>query len=312
MNWWLTIVIIVPFLTSCGDDTLYVDYYPNGQIKEQRRYLPQEDRGEGNYTFQQYSESGKLLVEGHMVAGEPHGEQTEYFPNGKVSRVGNYRSGTKFGLFEKYFEDGQLQSRRSYSYAGVPESSIEIYDEIGRVLVKGQLSSGTPTGPWSYCYHGADWKQEHILYDSDGVTRYKKIHLVRHDPGYYEFTAFRRNGIVDSTGAFRGQLREGEWKYFYTSYDSIKSAGSFFEDHKQGEWTYFRLDGGTQSQGEYDHGVRVGIWTVFDSDQAIKQEDRYENGEKFLENYWDTGKQTVKNGRGYVDRIVYDLSLIHI
>ena len=51
--------------------------------------------------------------------------------------------------------------------------------------------------------------------------------------------------------------------------------------------------------------MKKGIWQTYREGQ-LHREDRYDQGEVFLENYWDDGKQTVRNGRGYVDKIVRD------
>lgn len=305
MNWWKASVIILTLLTSCTDDTLFVENYPNGQIKEQRRYAPKEDRGSGNYTFQQYAETGELLAEGQMVAGQKHGKRTEYFLSGRLKSTGNYRSGTKFGLFEEYHDNGQLHSRENFSYAGMPDGNTEVYDRLGRILMMGKYFSGVPVDTWQYLTHGEDWKKEYIQYDPDGIIRHKKVFLNRQDPNYCEFTALNREGNVDSTGAYRLGLRVGEWKYYYSFGGKIKSEGSFSEGKEHGTWVYW-LNGAIQSQGLYEHGVKTGMWEMYGSYGHTKWEDRYENGEKFLENYWYDQKQTVRNGRGYVDKIDYE------
>lgn len=123
------------------------------------------------------------------------------------------------------------------------------------------------------------------------------------------YTSYFQNGRVKSTGTFRNNKANGQWKYYYES-GALKMEGPFrdnehngywkyyyetgipnmegeiYKEIKEGEWKYFFENGSIKNMGSYKKNKKNGIWKYYNEDGTVKAQAIYENDKgKYTEMY---------------------------
>ena len=169
-----------------------------------------------------FDEQGNLRKLSHHRAGEKHGEETRWYPNGRLEHVGLWDSGRPVGLWRSYDESGNQMSEELFVDDGRRKvASLEtVFDANGR-----------PTA------------QTHSRW-SEG--RWISTATMWHDSG-------RQAGLVDSVDGDR-HGRDITWDD--TGRPLI--VGTRRDDLRNGTWTFFTRSGEVDRQVRYEAGSEVG------------------------------------------------------
>ncbi|MEO1384953.1 MAG: hypothetical protein AAFV78_17150, partial [Bacteroidota bacterium] len=251
-----------------------------------------------------YDEQGTPLFHGHRILGKEDGEWTYYYPDGSPKQRVNYREGIKLGPFEDFYPNKQPKTQCTFNYVGQLEGVYIVWDEQGGSLIEGQFQNGTRTGKWTYTNGEEGFERVEHEYAPNGIIQYERKYP-KAGGNYYEFIARNDTHGLDSTGAFDGLFRTGYWRIYGGKGIYIKAEGNFEGDDKEGEWKYWSDDHVLLEVGSYHLGEKVGLWKITSEDQQQVLEQLHETDGIRNQNYWDNGKQTLQNGKGFIDSYGY-------
>lgn len=169
-----------------------------------------------------FDEQGNLRSLVHHRAGELHGEETRWHPNGRLEAVGLWDRGRKVGLWQHFDAEGRLVSDELFVDDGARTvASLEtVYDGAGRAV-----------------------SQDHRRRE-DG--RWVSVLTTWHDSG-------RQAGLVESVDG-RRHGRDVTWG----EDGRPLIVGARRDDLRQGTWTFFTRDGRVDRQVRYEAGEEVG------------------------------------------------------
>jgi len=94
-------------------EELYKEWYENGQLKSEKKYLNGYLNGELELSKSWY-ENGNLRFEEKYKDGKLNGLQKIYFKNGKLQFESNWKDGELNGWSKTYFEYGGLKNEIYY------------------------------------------------------------------------------------------------------------------------------------------------------------------------------------------------------
>lgn len=93
---------------------------------------------------------------------------------------------------------------------------------------------------------------------------------------------YRRDGSLESVGAWRGGKRVGAWKFWHHDGKTLKAKGRYDEDGLfTGAWTWYAADGKPRQAGRFEKGEQVGLWKrYFGGTTQLVDVGRYEAGKR--------------------------------
>ena len=90
MKYIYIIPILILFVISCSvKDGPIIEYYEDGQIKEEKHY--KDGKKDGKWIW--YYENGLQEKEGNFKDGKEDGKWTWYYENGEIKKEENYKDG---------------------------------------------------------------------------------------------------------------------------------------------------------------------------------------------------------------------------
>ena len=111
-----------------GDtDGVIKEYYPGGELKEEKIYKGGKEIYEG-VGAKSYYKSGKLKMESLPDSTK------DYYENGKLMTESLRNKNNGFDISKSYFESGKLKSEMNYI-----EGAYKYYDENGKITSEGKL-----------------------------------------------------------------------------------------------------------------------------------------------------------------------------
>ena len=166
-----------------------------------------------------YYPDGKLRYKGYFRNGQPVGEMTHYFPDGKVKAVMNYAGDTVDAVLYtasgEYTMSGKYKDRKKVGkweyrkgkqllYMEEYDSDIlnglsEKYYPAGQVSEKKNWKQGMPSGLWQLFYDTGKLKMEAVYVDGRLNGPLKS----------YDY----KGGLIVE-GFYQNNRKEGVWKYF--------------------------------------------------------------------------------------------------
>ncbi len=99
---------------GCATTTFYWhlgDVFPNGQRSHEIHY----QNGQYFGTFTSFRSDGSKCVIQHYDASGCNGEDTGYFPSGKIMYRGYYKANKQVGIWTWYNEDGSVRETQDHS-----------------------------------------------------------------------------------------------------------------------------------------------------------------------------------------------------
>ena len=106
----------------------YIEYSRDGKILTQGQYIAGEKNGAWKLNSGDYSE------EGNYITGLKDGLWKSFYPNGKLMFKGFFVQGNPDGQQSYYFEDGKLKEEQNYDN-GIRSKTWKKFDEEGTVIL---------------------------------------------------------------------------------------------------------------------------------------------------------------------------------
>ena len=248
------------------NDGPYVEYYPNGVLKCEGKYLCSVRFGD----WKEYTENGDLKETVSYLFGKKWGESKKYFNNGQSVESLNYYSGrinkrtyiqNGEKIIQEYFENGELRINI------IDKNDLDT-DSDGNFIqnhITGELHlKSIGDFKWEYydlkgqIYKKLRWKDEKL----DGLFE-----------EYYE------NGKVSNSIRFKEGKKEGLAETYFSN-GNLGSKCFYKEGEVDGIYESFCDNGNISSIMNYKNGVLDGV-----------SEHYYENGILMFKTNYKNGKQ---------------------
>ncbi len=136
------------------------------------------------------------------------------------------------------------------------------------------------------------------------------------------YTSYFQNGKIKSSGIFKNNKANGDWKYYYESgalkmqgpykdnehngywkyfYETglLNMEGEIYKEIKEGEWKYYFENGNLKNAGSYRKNKKNGIWKYFNEDGTIKAQAVYDNDKGRYSEVYSSG--TIKSDGAIVN-----------
>ncbi len=150
-----------------------------------------------------YDEQGNLRALTHHRAGVHHGEETRWYPDGRLERVGTWDSGRPVGLWRSYDAEGRQVSEELFFDDGQRKTaSLEtIFDGSGRptAQIHGRLEDGR-------------WAATSTMWHDNG--RQAGLIDMLDDERHGRDITWDESGRPVIVGTRRDDLRDGTWTFF--------------------------------------------------------------------------------------------------
>jgi uncharacterized protein len=259
-------------------DSLYEEYFPNGQLRSRGIYKHNKPVGVWEY----FHENGNLRMKGEIKNHHNHGSWVYYHENGQKFMQGELKNGQKTGYWDVYYDNGKLKS-------------------------KGEYAKGIPLGTWQYFYEDGTPKATCLFQHTKG--RYKEYYktgqlkmegLLQDGKSDSTWNYFFENGKLKATGTERSGLKDGYWKFFNDT-GLLASEGLYLNGLSYGKWRYYHENGVLSAEGTQKQGEKDGFWKLYYPTGEFKAETQFTMGEGPYKEYYESGKLKVtgyiKNGQ---------------
>jgi len=257
-------------------DSIYEEYYDNGQLRSRGNYRMNKPIGLWEY----FHENGALRMKGEIQDFQNNGYWTYYYENGAKYMEGNLEKGQKTGNWTQYYENGKLKSKGTYVQNNANGPWYYFYED-GSIKAFTFYEKGK--GFYREYYKSGGVKLEGLLVDgkSDSVWNY-----------YHE------NGKLKATGVERGGLKDGFWKFMHET-GLLASEGLYLNGVPFGSWRYFHENGALSMEGSHKDGEKDGFWKLYYPTGEFKAESQFKLGEGPYKEYYESGKMKVT---GYIKK----------
>ena len=139
----------------------YVEWYRNGQKKEERNFVIGDNDGYCNKWYK----SGQKKEKQVWKSGKKHGIWTLWYANGQKEYEGNYIEGEKDGKWSFWYESGQKKQEGSYKKNRLYNGIYTEWFPNGQKKMDGSYKSGKKDGEWTSLN----------VYDDEYKIRYANI-----------------------------------------------------------------------------------------------------------------------------------------
>lgn len=257
-------------------DSLYEEYYLNGQLRSQGSYSANKPVGVWKY----YHENGNLRMVGEIKNFKNEGFWTYYHENGLKFTEGTLVNGVKEGEWNTYYDNGKLKSRGAY-IKGKPEGPWFYFYEDGGSKAMTFFNKGR--GAYKEYYKSGILKMEGVLSEgkSDSIWNY-----------YHE------NGRLKASGLEVNGLKDGFWKFFHDN-GLVASEGLYLNGVPFGNWKYYHDNGTLSAEGAHKNGEKDGFWKLYYPTGEFKAETQFSMGQGPYKEYYESGKLKVS---GYIKK----------
>jgi antitoxin component YwqK of YwqJK toxin-antitoxin module len=235
---------------------LWIDFYPNRQIKVEGPYVNDLKNGYWKY----YQSNGNLirvekwnmgvLLEGAKEATKVKIKRTLNPQTGKLASKGAYRDGVAVGVHRQYNDEGEV-------------TSAKIYDD-GVVLYEGIIDDrGLKQGPWKHFYRNGNLKAQGRYRDDLKVGEWK----------YF----YPEENKLEQIGSYVKGEPDGEWLWYFPN-GELWRVENFFNGREDGISIEYNDTGAVIAKGQYIDGFREGLWTLKINDH--REEGKYFEGQR--------------------------------
>jgi antitoxin component YwqK of YwqJK toxin-antitoxin module len=154
--------------------------------------------------WRDYYRDGNIRDEGRYVNNLREGKWIFYFQEGSVEQVGFYKNGLENGEWIRYYKDGNVYIQENY-FNGKEDGIYSEYDEAGNIITQGGYIEGEKESEWILHVNDFDAKGSYITGLRDGKWKYF------YDDGTLLFEGNYIQGNPDGTHKYyypNGQLKE--------------------------------------------------------------------------------------------------------
>lgn len=290
-------------LNTSGQKTGYwVEFYPNGQIKEEGYFT----NGVRNGIFKFFNKKGDLDRIEQYRADELVTDseasimldiRKEFYADGTLKLVGSYREGSRQGVFREFDKEGTIVNSFIYENnvklgegvvdaEGREQGMWKLFFASGELQAEGEFIDGQRTGQWKFYFFDGKLGQKGTYRDglpNGQWTWYYANGDVKRDEGYRrgkedgEFVEYDAQGNLIHKGAFIDGYKNGPWFYHVNDH---KEEGEYIDGEKTGEWMYTYDNGKKYFAGEYLNGVPIGRHRWYYYGGQVKLEGKHTGGER--------------------------------
>lgn len=164
--------------------------------------------------------NGKLMGEGTLINGKPHGRWKYYYPNGELQQQGNYINGLKDSIWAEY---GDVM------FGG---SDYSLYELV-------EYKNDEPTF-WKITYMGDYPKKYDETYPIKGSDNW--IHKIYHSNGKLRISMMHRAIITDKNGRRKLGPLNGPCKSYYET-GVLQEEGEHYKGYETGIWKEYNDKG---------------------------------------------------------------------
>jgi len=232
--------------------------------------------------------------------GDLTGEDTLFYPSGKVNQVLQYDKGELNGPVISYYLNGNKKSEVNYS-AGKQNGYFTEYYPNGKIQIEGWIIDDKDQGEWDYHDEKGRLVSKSYYLDND-LSGYKEEYFTtgqkkseqKYERGWLEkLTQFDKDGKVFAVDSFP----KGTGKYvLYYPNGKVMEQGNYVNGDFDGPYKSYFFDGSLQSSFFYNKGVRDSTYSSFYYGGRKDNEGIYKNGAK-------TGSWKIydENGKLFLD-----------
>ncbi len=251
-------------------------YFTNGRVKFSGGY--KGDRPEGIH--REYDTLGnvvaaKIYVDGYLTGegiideeGKQQGKWKEFHSNGDVRSAGEYLEGKRIGEWQFFYTGNAVEQKGKYDKKGKAQGAWKWYHENGLILREESYLDG---------------KQDGIMteYSDSGnvITKGEYIDGKKDGPWMYQLNNYKEEG------SYKGSERDGEWKQFYITSQTLRFVGKFIDGNPDGKHKFYYPNGKLNQEGDYKMGRKEGDWNFYTED-----------GLKFLTIWFENDEETKFDG----------------
>lgn len=250
---WMTVILIVIFLSSCL--TLSLDgATPVNPIQPVV----------GHYS------SGQLRFKGEYYDGYRHGTWTDWNGNGDTISIVNYNQGELTGSFkiwelEKSYDRnsastsdyavdyGEIIVKEGYYLDGIIHGTFRVSYSSGRLKESGSYNKGRKDGEWTKLNSKGDTLHvfNYSLGDMKGLFTVWSYycHEVLKD-------AIRNSVKIKHRGIYKFNKLNGNYVESFPN-GIVKCAGAYIEDKREGDWTWYFQTGIIKETAVYKFGQLI-------------------------------------------------------
>jgi uncharacterized protein len=235
-------------------------YFENGAVKFTATYkdgvaegIQREFSPEGKVIAAKVFTDGVLVGEGILdTAGRQQGPWKEYHPNGELKSQGEYLNGKRILDWTFYHPNKKTEQKGKYDKKGRAQGIWKWYYESGNLLreenYRNDLRDGTMT---EYADSGKI------------ITKGDYLDGLKEGPWMLELPEYKEEG------SFKADLRDGEWKHYYTETGKYRFVGKFIDGIPDGMQTFYYPSGKEKQTGKYVGGLKEGDWRFYDETTGI-------------------------------------------
>ncbi len=230
-------------------------YYDNGAVKFTATYKDGVAEGiqrafspDGNVIGAKVFVDGVLTGEGILdTAGRQQGIWKEYHSNGELKMQGEYLNGTRIGDWVFYHPNKKIEQKGKYDKRGKAQGAWKWFYESGNLLREENYRNDLEDGTM-------------IEYSDSGkvITKGDFMDGLKEGPWMLELPEYREEGN------YKADLRDGEWKHYYTSNGKLRFVGKFIDGVPDGMQIYYYENGKERQTGKYVGGLKEGDWKFYD------------------------------------------------
>lgn len=289
-------------------------YYPNEKKKQEGYfYLDQQDS-----VYREWSDGGKLSLEGQYNLDQPTGKWTYYYLDGRQKSVEEVKGNVNYlvsfwlpdslhtqtivngtGELAVYYSTGTLKEWYNYK-DGLKDGPFEEVSIYGYKTLSGFFKDGEKDSIWTFAYYTGDIEKTsnykngvlngeyNYFYDS-GQLNVKGFYADGKKVG--QWTWFTNKGTKDMEGSFENDIQHGDWKYWHPT-GEVSYTAQYENGLKSGKWVYWYKNGKKFKEGTFKNDMKDGLWQTWYENGKLLMNGVYVDGKETGEwsNYWENGK----------------------
>lgn len=239
--------------------------------------------------------------------GEIDGQETDYYPSGKIREVTEYKDGEKNGISTEYYPNGRKKSEQTMKNGNYDGHEINYYPN-GMTESEGWTENGKEVGYWNYFDElGNPINSSYVVdgelsgfkseYYPNGVKSIEKKIYKGFLEEMKQFDSTGKMLIYDSFPAF-----SGKYLLLYPNGSKMQEC-NYVNGQIEGRFTQYFFDGTVEytqyykgglldsnyvaydyhnvkiSEGQYRAGKRTGEWKYYNNDGRLESTTIYADGE---------------------------------
>ena len=299
-----------------------------------------DGKSEFKKTIWDYYPNGNISEEKNFQWGEMHGFNLIFYEGGQIREKGEFFNGDEIGIHYSWYENGQKEYEAEFQ-SGVANGVVKKWDEAGKLIRENYFKNDEIIYTTYYSYFANGQLQDRYTHEKDDSKEWKNLSKFKGERvGWYEngqkrqstnykdgllngrMTSWYENGQLQCEGGYKNDEFHGKTNCWSES-GQLRMKMSFKEGKYDGRMTYWYPSGALQLDADYidnsavttfwhENGVKAGTMPIKDGMINGIVIEWYENGSKrrignYLDNLPD-GKQTHYYTHNNQKKLVFNCS----